>query len=151
LHAAVFFSGIQYLLGDSAFSSSAIMIPAFKKVAGNGMLEHEKFNTFLAKPRVISEHCIGILKGRFQQLKNIRTIIDSKKSLDRILGYIQVCVILHNLLIKHPPPKEWYEDEEDREELENDYGLQSAMPYVESDNTRQDQLMDYLLDTFTGS
>jgi hypothetical protein len=153
LRAAEFFSGIQYLLGDSAFSSSAVMIPAFKKVAGHGMLrEHEKFNTFLAKPRVISEHsCIGILKGRFQHLKNIRTRIDSKKSLDRILEYIQVCVILHNLLIKHPPPKGWYEDAEDQEELENDYGLQTAMPYVESDYTRRDQLMDYLLDTFTGS
>ena len=34
LHAAEFFSDIQYLLGNSAFSSSAVMIPAFKKLWG---------------------------------------------------------------------------------------------------------------------
>ena len=73
LHAAEFFSDIQYLLGNSAFSSSAVMIPAFKKVVGHGMLwVHKNFNTFLAKPPIISEHCIGNLKGRFQQLKNIQ-------------------------------------------------------------------------------
>ena len=58
-----FFSENEYLLGDSAFQASRIMIPAFKKVRG-GLLSgrKERFNTFLAKIRICSEHCIGLFK-----------------------------------------------------------------------------------------
>jgi hypothetical protein len=52
------------------------------------------------------------------------------------------------LLIAPPPPKEWYENRE-KDDLAEDYGLKGAMPYVESDPNRRDQLLDYLLDNFT--
>lgn len=153
---ARFFSGTQYILGDSAFKASPIMIPAFKKIANVGMLpENVKFNTLLAKPRVVSEHCIGMIKGRFMLMKNIRRKIRSKKDMDHILSDIQMCVILHNLLINHPPPEDWYVEETTekarREELTNDYGLNTDMDYVASDTTRRDNLKAYLLDNFTGT
>ena len=76
----------------------------------------EKFNTKLARPRVRSEHTIGVLKGRFPFLKKICfNITDDPESMMRILRYIDCCVILHNLLI--PEEKEinetpeWYEDD----------------------------------------
>ena len=58
------FSPKEHLLGDSAFGVSGVMIPAFKKPRGAAFSRiHEVFNTYLAKPRVKAEHCIGIFKG----------------------------------------------------------------------------------------
>ena len=66
-----YFSQKEYLLGDSAYSASPIMVQSFKKQAAVADLppNHEFFNTCLAQVRIASEHCIGILKGRFQCLK----------------------------------------------------------------------------------
>jgi len=59
----------EYLLGDSAFSTSAVMIPAFKKGQKRNLSGDKRFfNTKLAKVRIKSEHCIGLLKARFQCL-----------------------------------------------------------------------------------
>ena len=59
-----YFDHKENFLGDSAFSTSAVTIPAFKK-GHNSSLSEEKqfFNTKLAKVRIKSEHCIGLLKA----------------------------------------------------------------------------------------
>jgi len=57
----------EYLLGDLAFSTSAVMIPAFKKGHNSNLSEEKKyFNTKLAKVHIKSEHCISLLKAQFQ-------------------------------------------------------------------------------------
>ena len=62
---------------------------------------HEKFNTKLAKVRIRSEHCIGILKGRFPWLRSIwMKVTDDPKSVKLILRLIDATVILHNMLIE---------------------------------------------------
>jgi len=59
---------MEYLLGDSAFLASAVMIPAFKKGHNSNLSEEKRFlNTKLAKVRIKSEHCIGLLKAWFQR------------------------------------------------------------------------------------
>jgi len=62
-----YFSNKEYLHGDSAFSASMVMVPAFKK-GQNATLSDERkyFNTKLAKVRIKSEHCVGLVKARFQ-------------------------------------------------------------------------------------
>jgi hypothetical protein len=68
-----FFSAGEYLLGDSAFSNRSTVVPAFKKL-GNTIelpLEKKHFDTLLASARVLSEHTIGIWKGRFPWLRSI--------------------------------------------------------------------------------
>jgi DDE superfamily endonuclease len=55
----------------------------------------------MSKPRVISEHTIGILKGRFQCLRLVRMVVKQDlKSAQKVLRYFDACVILHNLLTK---------------------------------------------------
>jgi len=62
-----YFDQKEYLLGDSAFSASAVMIPAFKKGHNSNLSEERQyFNTKLAKIQIKSEHRIGLLKARFQ-------------------------------------------------------------------------------------
>ena len=55
----------QYCVGDSAFENDWFMVSAFKKPKDRSIPEqHVKFNEKLARMQIISEHCIGILKGR---------------------------------------------------------------------------------------
>jgi hypothetical protein len=104
----------EYLLGDSAYSCSSIMVQSFKKFPGAASLprDQENFNTLLAQVRISSEHCIGILKGRFQCLKrnNIK-LKDSPKEVKELVDLIGACIVIHNLLINYDEdtiPKKWY-------------------------------------------
>ena len=81
-----FFSHGKIILGDSAFSPSAFVIPCYKKMPGQPMKPLKfKFNTLIAKPRVKSEHCIGLIKGKFQYFKSMRDLIDSEQDMDHVI------------------------------------------------------------------
>ena len=97
-------------------------------------------NTLLVEPRVKSEHCIGLLKGRFPWLRSIRLkITEDKKSLKRILALLEATVILHNMLIdiKEREKQEWIDrddfsdfDDEDRAPvLEENRVLVRVVPF----------------------
>ena len=98
---SLYFAPREYCVGDSAFENKWFMVSAFKKPKDRAIPnQHVKFNEKLARMRIVSEHCIGILKGRFPWLRSIRlTITDDKKSIRRILELIDVTIILHNMLI----------------------------------------------------
>jgi len=96
------------------------MVPAFKKGHNANLSEDCKyFNTKLAKVWIKSEHCIRLLKARFQLLQGHLQVIQSKRDLDLILQMTMCACILHNLLIKHATPQDWMvnnmESEEDEE------------------------------------
>jgi hypothetical protein len=65
----------------------------------------------LSKARITVEQCIGILKGRFPWLRNIRKrLTDDPESIKSILRTIEVCVILHNMLVNFGEgtvPRDW--------------------------------------------
>jgi hypothetical protein len=63
------------------------MVSTFKKPAVGALMhpDNEAFNTKLSKPRVTSDHTIGILKGRFSFLHSIQTRLTGKKSFEEIL------------------------------------------------------------------
>jgi len=74
-----YFSNKEYLLGDSAFSASSVMVPAFKKGQNANLSEDRKyFNTKLEKVQIKSKHCIALLKARFQCLQGHRWVISNK-------------------------------------------------------------------------
>eukprot|EP00977_Amphora_coffeiformis_P000332 scaffold89_cov120-Amphora_coffeaeformis.AAC.1 len=55
----------------------------------------------MSRVRVISEHTIGLLKGRFPWLRSIRKVItEDSGTLRDILGIIDACVIIHNFLMQ---------------------------------------------------
>ena len=95
-----YFSKQQYLLGDSAYKPCGCIIPAFKNLPNQRMPRwKEEFNTKLATARIKAEHCIGMLKGRFQYLKRIRKLMDGKVAMSSVIKIIVVSTILHNFLI----------------------------------------------------
>jgi len=103
------------MLGDSAFENTWFMVSAYKCSANSELrFEQELFNRSLAGPRVCSEHTIGILKGWFPFLRQIcMQITDKKSHLKWILCYIEVCIILHNLLTQRHDNSDdsWIQDD----------------------------------------
>lgn len=150
LNRSEFFSPKEYLLGDSAFQASSVMVPAFKKPAGGVMdPNHTYFNSKLAAIRIVSEHCIGLLKTRFQYLNGIRSKLTKRRHLRKIIRYVTCACIMHNLLIAEPVPEEW-EDDIRRNGRSNDLDetdeLNMAVPRDAGGEERRNQLLAYLLE-----
>lgn len=74
----LFFSAGQDLLGDKGMLYSRNLIGPFKEPEITGP-EHRNFNYQLARLRVKSEHTIGILKGRWGSLKELRLALSTDK------------------------------------------------------------------------
>eukprot|EP00171_Calliarthron_tuberculosum_P000008 IDg8t1 len=94
---ALHFTGSQYGLGDSAFAPSARIIVPYKKPLCL-LSENAEFNTRLARLRILSENTIGILKGRWQSLKNLRLRVRSPADVKKVCKHILACCVLHNVL-----------------------------------------------------
>jgi DDE superfamily endonuclease len=142
------FSERQYLLGDSAFENSWYMVFSYKCPKGMELgRQQELFNNALAKPRISAEHTIGMLKGRFPWLRSIRMkITEDNKSLKIILKYIDVRVILHNLLItqKDPVCNKWLKATDLQDPLEEYEELNVAVPRHAPKDSRRQQLTNYI-------
>ena len=93
--------------------------------------------------RIKSEHCIGLLKARFQRLRGFRRVICNKLDLDAILKLTLCACVLHNLLIEHPVPPDWFNDE--MENLDQDDELNKSAENSSSD-TRRNQVFAYMLE-----
>lgn len=117
------------------------MIPPFKATSG-GLLSASRtaFKTCLAKPRVKSEHCIGVLKGRWPFLRDIRHVISGKRSMNVTINYIRGAVTLHNYLIEDAVDSEWIQPEPVGNESEESVSANSNEPNYE----RRDELYYYL-------
>ncbi|KAI9913927.1 hypothetical protein PsorP6_006589 [Peronosclerospora sorghi] len=65
-------------------------------------IPNKKYNKQMSIFRVYNEHCIGLLKGRFQSLKGLRLRLqdeDDEEDAQRIIAWIRLCAVLHNLLL----------------------------------------------------
>ena len=131
------------MLGDSAFSTSSVMVPAFKKTRNCVLIEpKEHFNKKLAKIRIKAEHCIGLIKARFQRLKDQRRVIQTKNDLKFILDITMCSCVLHNLMIDYPVPESWFE----KRVLALNEDDELNQPINNRGGERRDQLYKYLLE-----
>ncbi|KAL7520303.1 hypothetical protein ACHAWX_005032 [Stephanocyclus meneghinianus] len=156
-----FFSPLQYVLCDTAFEPSDIAIAAYKCQAGFVQDRDEQmFNTCMSSPRVITEHTMGIWKGRFPWLRNIRMLItDEKESLERILKYIDATIVLHNMLIDFGGEDEndapWDVDNKELSDLDDATRipernfLDFPVPVGSLPGTRGEQLKNMVWEKFT--
>ncbi|EFP76773.2 uncharacterized protein PGTG_02234 [Puccinia graminis f. sp. tritici CRL 75-36-700-3] len=92
-----FFGDGQYLIADSAYELGVHCIPAYKAPAAF-ILENTEFNYCLARSCVRNEHTIGILKGRWASLQDLRLAIQKPTDMIEIIRWINCCVTLHNML-----------------------------------------------------
>ena len=95
-----YFKNEEYLLADSAYTSSCTIVPVHKKPAsGELSVDKNRFKQKHSKARVCVEHSIGILKGRFQSLKELRMPVRNSRDVNRINMWVKACCILNNFLI----------------------------------------------------
>jgi hypothetical protein len=91
----------EWVWADSAYPLQTWCVTPFKKPTHTD-LPHEarRFNYWLSVLRVRAEHAIGLLKGRFQSLRELRIQIGSKQKHRWAILWIRCCIILHNLVIR---------------------------------------------------
>jgi DDE superfamily endonuclease len=109
-----FFGEGEYVLADSAYALTNTIIPTFKKPASLQQ-DNATFNKIHSSLRVKVEHCIGMLKGRFQSLRGLRLRVDRKRDADRVVAWLMACAILHNMLLDMD---HWDVDDDSEEEAE---------------------------------
>jgi hypothetical protein len=118
------------------------MVPPFKSMPGCELPKgRSTFNTLLAKPRVKSEHCIGIFKGRFPFFCCIRLKLVKKLHMRRIIDYVRGGVIFHNLLLKDEYDARWIDVDDWLDNLEPEAATSTNNA---PDYSRRDELYYYL-------
>lgn len=136
----------QFILGDSAYPLSKYLIVPYKRRGGSLTPQRKKFNKHISKHRVTVEHTIGILKGRFQSLTELRVKIsgDGHRYACR---WIQACCVLHNIMMLKDPwtsdSDSWHwepdEDQENHDGQENrnerSFGEQKRVALLQIINT----------------
>lgn len=143
LRADQMFSPGQYTLADSAYANSNHMVSAYRRYRGNELtIQQTYFNGLMSRLRIISEHTIGMLKGRFPWLKSIPNLLtEGEQTTDTIMKYMECCMVLHNLLATplHEFPEEWLQDMDQREDVaNNEPDLEEQENAQPRDQLRQD-------------
>ncbi len=108
-----YFSPKEYLIGDSAFTNSHYLVTSYKRASGQAFLPSGQswFNDVLNVPRSGVENAIGIWKGRFPWLRDIRMRVRHRKSMIKIIKFIYATIILHNLCVRTPLQTDWITDD----------------------------------------
>jgi hypothetical protein len=123
LHPELIFKNDEFAFTDSAYSASFRVIPIHKAPA-NLDPRVRAFDKAVSRLRVKSEHCNGLLKGRFQSLKSLRISIDRRRDHVRAMRWISACIILHNICVD-VGGDDWEDDEHERGEEEgNEEGME---------------------------
>lgn len=74
--------------------------------------------------RVRNEHCIGILKGRWGSLQQLRHQIRNQREMVRLCKWTVACFVLHNMLVQLGDAwDELYRDVEGDDEGDGDNDL----------------------------
>lgn len=102
----------QYIIGDSAYPNNDFLITPFRKKISQSQKEIV-FNRQLSSVRVCVEHAIGILKNRFQSLKQLRVRVDKQAGHRKACEWISACCVLYNFVLDIDP---WDEQDEPEEE-----------------------------------
>jgi hypothetical protein len=106
----------------------------------------------------LSEHTIGILKGRFPWLRQIQMkLTEDTDSMKKILEYLEAAIILHNLLVDFDDdiPKEWIDtdefsdiDDAERVPTYENFGLDREVPIDAKADERRRQLTAFFTNFF---
>lgn len=94
-----FFSDGEFIIGDSAYALSETIVVPFRRNAAGLSNYQKKFNRHISSERVKVEHTIGILKGRFKSLTDLRIMVNGKRGHKRACEWVHACAVLHNFLI----------------------------------------------------
>ena len=108
----------EWIWADSAYPTESWCVAPFRKPAGGELSADQRtYNYHVSRVspyfvslsiltildcqvRIHSEHAIGLLKGRFQVLCELRIQITSPKHHKWAITFVRCCIILHNIIIR---------------------------------------------------
>lgn len=93
------FSRHEHGLGDEAFKASHRLVPPYK-LSHSALWENTFYNRCHSSLRVSTEHTIGVVKNRFQGLRDVQIWIKDKTSYIRACEYTFTCYVIHNILVE---------------------------------------------------
>ncbi|MBW0573092.1 hypothetical protein O181_112807 [Austropuccinia psidii MF-1] len=105
-----FYEKNHYLLSDSAYESSPWVVLAYKGAVAQNE-DNCPFNYCLAKSRVRIEHAIGILKGQWFSLREMKNQMRDNHEIEYFVSWVVSCTILHDMLAQIGD--EWFDLYED--------------------------------------
>lgn len=130
----VFFSGSQWLAGDSAYKLSTTIITPYRATSKVGTVQERNiFNYHFGKYRIRIENTFGLLKERFGSLKELRIRVGDDSSINFANAWIFVCCILHNMIDENDT--EWEPELEMNDITEND--TSERFPSAEAESKRK--------------
>ncbi len=106
----------RYILGDSAYANTDFVITPFRQRTGPRPPKERIFNEQLSHVRICVEHAIGILKNRFQSLRELRIRVDKENGHRRACEWITACCVLYNIIQECDPWTEMDDPDDDEEE-----------------------------------
>ena len=146
LQSGNYFEGNEYLISDSGLKSTNTVVSSFKTPPkGRLNAKQEYFNLMIAKARVLNEHCIGILKGRFQSLRQLRFDVGTVRGAQLAIFTLRAATVLHNLLIDDGDEfllESTLEDEVGGHEL--DLGINIEGDSTEGNELKRSLIMEHL-------
>ena len=90
-----YFSNGEYLLADGGYVLNIRTLIPCRNPQESEKLE---FNRKISSARIIVEHVMGILKGRWGSLRGLRVKIKEKEDTKKANNWIICCLILHNIV-----------------------------------------------------
>lgn len=115
---AAYFTNKEHGLGDAAFKATIRVVPTYKKPLAD-LPENTTYNFHHSSLRISAEHTIGMVKNRFQGLKQVRLFIKDAASYHKTVQYICAAYVLHNMILEERDLWHGHEDDED----DNDTGV----------------------------
>lgn len=99
-HERVFGPG-EFMFADSAYPIETWSVAPFKKPRHRALTPDERtFNYWVSRVRIRVEHTIGLLKGRFQSLLELRINVHNNQHHLYTIMWCRACIILHNLVLR---------------------------------------------------
>jgi hypothetical protein len=101
----------EYLLADAGYALSPKVVVPYRSPVG----EELEFNRKISPARIIIEHVMGLLKGRWSSLRGLRVKIHKPEDVERANRWIVAILVLHNIVMKF---KDNWEEEIEEDETD---------------------------------
>jgi len=95
----LYFSDGEYLVGDKGMLGSERVLLPHKGPAAY-IRANRNYNYQHARRRISAEKVIGVLKGRFGSLKELRMPVACDADFTRVMEWVAACAVLHNICIR---------------------------------------------------
>lgn len=111
----------EWCWGDAGYPLHKWLMIPYKSPA-TSFKPNRTFNFHLSRIRILSEHIIGYLKGRFQCLKELCFQVLNAQDLAYVTLWINTCIILHAFCLDQELEIEtdWLKDGVDWEKEQNE-------------------------------